>query len=147
MAVRGLDCTLYRNTGSYGSPTWNLVDTIKDNNVSYEKGKADASTRRTKFRENVSTLIELGIEFGIKRDRDNADWQAFYEASKPGGSPIEILLLDGPIEDLSGEEGLRLTAEVFGFGQAEELEGVVFNSVTMSPYAGAENPPEFYEVP
>jgi len=48
MALRlGLDARLYRNTGSYASPTWNFVQNVKDLTLNLEVGEADVSTRGT----------------------------------------------------------------------------------------------------
>lgn len=145
MAIRGLDCKLYRNTGTYMSPVWDEVPNVRDLEISLQKAEADGSTRRTTIREYVSTLIDMSIQFEMVRRTGDPDWDAFHTAFW-NGDLIEILLLDGPVT-VSGSAGLRLTVEVFDFSQSEGLEDVVTNSIELKPSRKADNPPAIYVVP
>lgn len=144
MATRGLDCVLYRNTGSYASPVWNEVDTIRDETVNDEKRLADGSTRRSRFVEQVTTLRELSLEFSIKKDVNNADWVAFSDAYW-NNTLIEVLVCDSPISG-DAQDALRFTAEVVSMGEDRGLESVVFSKVRLIPSAIAEHGPELFSV-
>ena len=63
MVRLGLKAKLYRNTGSYGSPTWNEVKNVKDVTLTIEKGEADVSTRGNDgWRALIGTLKSASIE-------------------------------------------------------------------------------------
>ena len=41
----GLDARLYMNSGTYASPTWSGLNTVRDLTLNLETGEADVSTR------------------------------------------------------------------------------------------------------
>lgn len=144
MAIRGLDCKLYRNTNTYASPTWVEIENVKDLSVPDEKTMADAATRRSAIAEEVGTLRKLGVEFNMVKDHDDADWEAIHDAYW-AGTVVDILCLDGS-KDVVGSRGVRFGCEVAKFDEEQNLEGVVMNNVRLSPSRKSANPPEEYEV-
>jgi len=65
MSVRlGLDAKLYRNTGTYDTPTWVEMTNVKDLTLNLESGEADVTTRANNgWRATVATLKDGSIEF------------------------------------------------------------------------------------
>ena len=41
----GLEAKLYRNTGTYESPSWSEMTNVRDLTLNVEKGEADVTTR------------------------------------------------------------------------------------------------------
>lgn len=143
-AVLGLSGKLYRNTGTYNSPTWLEIENVKDLNLSLTKGKADVTSRASNgWRQNKATLKEAVVEFQMVWNTDDADFTAIQEAWMLD-TPIEFLVLDGPY-DTPGSQGLRATMDVFEFSRDESLEEAMMASVTIEPTYEPDHPPEWFE--
>lgn len=135
----GLDAKLYRNTGTSGSPAWNLLANIRDVTLSLETGEADVTTRGNNgWRATVGTLKEAGIEFEMVWDTDDADFTAIKDAFFNGTS-IEFAVMDSLITD-AGAQGLRAVCRVITFTRSEPLEEALTVSVTAKPTYSATPP-------
>lgn len=137
----GLDAKLYRNTGSYGSPTWNEVKNVKDVTLNLEAGSADVTTRGNGgWRANIATLKDASLEFEMVWDTADDDFTAIRTAFLTNAA-IEFAVLDGPVAT-SGSQGLRASMAITNFSRAEPLEEAIKVSVTAKPTYAA-NPPEW----
>jgi len=145
MAILGLSCKMYRNTGTWASPTWSEITIAKDVTFSLEKGKADGSRRGVTWRQSIGTLKDAEISMELVHETGDSNFTALRSAFL-NGTIVEILVLDGSVAT-SGSEGLRAEMEVFSFSRAEPLEDVVMDSVTLAPSAQASNDPVWYTVP
>lgn len=149
MTKIGLDCKLYRNTGTYASPVWNEIPNVSDVTVQLSKGEADTSTRASTWKTRKGTLKDASIDFQLKYVPGDTDFAALL-ASYTGNSPIELLALDGPVAT-AGSQGLRAVCEVFNFQQGQALENAVMFDVSAKPTpsfdnAGAPQPPTWFTV-
>jgi hypothetical protein len=133
----GIDCKLYRNTGTYGSPVWNECPYVSDVTVQLSKGEAETSTRAAKWKTRKGTLKDASIDFQLKYVPGDADYAALL-ASYLDGSTIELLALDGPI-GTTGSQGLRAVCEVFNFQQGQALESAVTFDVSAKPAPAFDN--------
>jgi hypothetical protein len=131
MTKIGLDCKLYRNTGTYASPTWNEIPNVADVTVQLSKGEADTSTRASGWKTRKGTLKDASIDFQLKFVAGDTDFTALL-ASYTGNSSIELLALDGLLAT-TGSQGLRAVCEVFNFQQGQPLEGAVTFDVSAKP--------------
>jgi len=145
MSVKlGMDAKLYRNTGTYETPTWVEITNAKDVNLNLEKGEADVTTRANQgWRATVGTLKDGSVEFEMVWDTDDAGFTAIQEAYFDG-TPLEVAVMDGDIAT-SGSQGLRATMAVTNFSRNEPLEEAITVSVTLKP-TYADNAPEWMEV-
>jgi hypothetical protein len=140
MAVKlGLDARLYRNTGTYASPVWNHVQSVKDLTLKLEVSEADVTTRgNAGWRATVAALKDASIEFEMVWDVANDDFASIRDAFLNRGA-IEFAVMDGDIVT-TGSQGLRATCMVTNFTRNEPLDEVVTVSVTLKP-TYAVNPP------
>jgi hypothetical protein len=146
MAVKlGLDARLYRNTGTYASPTWNEIKNVKDVTLSLETSEADVTTRgNAGWRATVATLKDGSIEFEMVWDTTDDDFAAIRDAFL-NRAAIEFAVMDGDIT-VSGSQGLRATCVVTNFTRNEALEEAITVSVTVKPTYSV-NPPSWVVVP
>lgn len=144
-AIIGLDCKLYRNTGTYGSPVWNEVPIVRDLTLTRTKGEADVSNRGSRYKKRKSTLIDAGFTTEMVWDTDSDDFVAFQEAFD-NDEPIELLVLDGPVTT-PGSQGLRGEFDVFKFDRKEPLEGAVMVDIDCKPTYSSTSEPTWYTVP
>ena len=141
----GMEARLYRNTGTYETPTWTEIDNVKDVTLNLETGEADVTTRANNgWRATAATLKDGSVEFEMVWDTADAGFTAIQEAYFDNTS-IEFAIMDGDIAT-SGTQGLRATMAVTNFSRNEPLEEAITVSVTIKP-TYADNAPEWMEVP
>lgn len=146
MSVKlGLDAKLYRNTGTFGSPTWNEIKNVKDVTLNLEAGEADVTTRGNNgWRATVATLKDGSIEFEMVWDSADDDFSSIRDAFLNKTS-IELAVMDGDVAT-AGSQGLRATCMITNFSRNEALEEAITVSVTAKPTYSA-NPPSWLTVP
>jgi len=141
----GMEARLYRNTGTYETPTWTEIDNVKDVTLNLETGEADVTTRANNgWRATAATLKDGSVEFEMVWDTADAGFTAIQEAYFDN-TAIEFAVMDGDIAT-SGTQGLRATMAVTNFSRNEPLEEAITVSVTIKP-TYADNAPEWMEVP
>jgi hypothetical protein len=134
----GLDMKLYRNTGTYASPTWDLISNVKDLTLSESRGKADVSNRASDWRKNKSTLNELMASWKMNYDSSDTDFTTLQSAYR-ARTTVEFAFADGLI-GTSGTQYVRASCELFKFERAEPLEGSVEVDVEAGPTYAANDP-------
>lgn len=138
----GLSGVLYRNTGSYASPTWVAIGDVDDLDMTFETDEADATTRGGGGDELVMPAIsKKTVEFGMKYDKNDAQWQALQTAYF-ARSTIEFLVADATVAQSPTPvaAGLRATFCITKFGRSEKLKEVMSTAVTLRPTPSANNP-------
>jgi len=126
----GLDAKLFRNTGTYQSPTWTEIGNVRDVTLNLETSEADVTTRANNgWRATVATLKDASIEFEMVWDSADANFTAMREAFLNNTS-VELAVLDGPA---ASGQGLRATCMVTKFSRNEPLEEAITVSVTVKP--------------
>lgn len=144
-SIISLDGKWYRNTGTYGSPTWNEIPNVRDVTVPLEKVKADVSSRASKYRMSRGTMRDLNITLSMIWDPADADMDALLQAWL-NDSSLDMVFLDGS-SATTGSQGPRAHWEVFKFERAEQLEEGMMVNVEIAPTHNVSEPPTWYEVP
>ena len=145
MPKLGLDCKLYRNTGTYATPVWDEIVNVKDLTLNLEVGEADTSRRGGNgWRERLATLKDGSVEFTMIQVDGDTDFTAIKDAWV-NRTALEFAVMDGPIAT-AGTQGLRATMQVFNFSRPENLEEAVNYSVSIKPTPAA-NAPTWMVVP
>lgn len=140
----GLNCIAYRNTGDYGSPSWNEVPNAKNVTLNLEKGEADVSVRGNNgWRAVAGTLKNASVDLEIQYDPEDADYEALRDAFFDNTN-IDMAFVDGDINE-SGTEGLRAEFVVMNMTRTEALEESVMTTFTLRP-ALTGNAPYWLEV-
>lgn len=141
----GLDGFLYRNTGSYSTPTWSELEHVKDLTIAAEVNEVDASDRASVFALIEKGLIQFTVEFSYRYADGDTEWEALITELLARGSGQEFAIMDGDITD-SGEVGWRMDAHVMAANQSQELETAQALDVTLKPCANANGNPQRYTV-
>jgi len=137
--VLGLSAKLYRNTGTYDTPTWQEITLVKDVKLTLSKGEADATTRAAGgWKQSVATLKEASLELELVWDPSDQSLTALRDAYL-NNTPVDLAVMDGPMQPGTGKtsQGLRALWDVFSFDRNEPLEEVLTVSVTLKPTYGA----------
>lgn len=139
----GLDCRAYYNaSGDWNAPDFKHVASATEVSTNLETGEADVSTRGSKWRKRLATLLDATIT--ITAYFDNSAAIAAFRAAYLSRSAIEVLILDGDIND-TGAEGLRAICQVMSFSHSQPLEEGVTVEITLQPTV-ASHEPEWYVV-
>jgi len=141
----GLDAKLYRNSGTYETPSWVEMTNVKDLTLNLESGEADVTTRGNNgWRATVATLKDGSIEFEMVWDTEDAGFEAL-SAAYFGDTAIGIAAMDGDITE-AGRRGLWADMAVVDFSREEPLEEALSVKVTLKPTYSA-NAPEWKTIP
>lgn len=141
----GVLSKVYRNTGTYGSPTWAAVDLVRDVTISGKWNRSDASARQTKALLQAKTQIAITGSLTIRSDDADAGYQALYDASMSvSDSAPDLLILDGAIT-VEGAKGFRFHANL-DFEQDQSIGNVLYTTMSIDPAWNAGGYPSYAEV-
>ena len=137
---------LYRNTGSYGTPVWDLVPNVKDLTLNLTKSAVDVTTRGSGgYVESVDGLIDANVSFGMVWDASDADFTAIQTAFF-AKTAIEFLVLDG-LQATTGSQGLRATCMIESFTRNETLGEALMVDCAIRPTKNSNAAPAWYTAP
>lgn len=131
----GLDCYMYYNSGTLGSPTWNLITLARDVTLGMGAMEADAKTRGSALAAALAAHIEVEINFDMLYDTTDTVFNALLTVFLARGE-VELALMDGPIAT-TGSQGPRVACSLFKFDRGEPLDDSLVMSVTAKPTYGA----------
>lgn len=141
--VLGLNCALYQNTGSYGTPTWSVISGVQNLTLSMDKAEANVSTRASSWEQIAATLKKVSVEFNMPWDVSDSRQQAILDNfTASAGASLEFLILAGTTSDV-GAEGIRASFDIIKFNRTEDLEGAAMVEIAMKP-AKSSNAPAWY---
>jgi hypothetical protein len=133
---------LYRNSGTYQSPTWVLVDNVGTIDVTLAPDKTELPLRKMGgWKAFVPGLFDYMLAFKMLYDLADASQSALRTAffSRAG---IEFLILDQAYT-VAGAYGIRATMGIFKFPRTEEIEGAMMVDVELAPTYAANAPSEY----
>ena len=137
--ILGFQGKLYRNSGTYESPTWVLVDNVGDLELPLEAGEANISVRSGNgFELVVPGLIKYGLNFKMVYDPADAN-QTALRAAFFARTAIEFLALDQAVAT-AGSSGVRATMCVLKCSRSEALAEAMMCDVALKPTYAANGP-------
>lgn len=130
----GLFDKLYRNSGTFGTPTFAELDAISDVDVTIEGNPIEVKLRRNGFVSNLFGLKKLAVSFPLATEPDNVQWLAIQTSfnSKTVG---EYFLFYKGDSATAGSKAIRFPAYVTKFGFPQKLEDLDVNDVELAPSA------------
>lgn len=131
---------VYRNTGTYGSPTWTSVSMVKDVTPNTPWDMVDASIRASRVKLYAPTQQDFDVTMNVLDNDSDAGVQAFKAAANTA-VPIDILVMDGPITD-EGVRGVRFHA-LFSQNQDQSIGNVNYNNFTCKPAFHSDGYPKY----
>lgn len=141
--VIGLECKVFRNSGTYGTPVWDECVNVRDVSPTDEKSKVDFSRRASKFKQYRAGMRDIALDIVFVYKRADTDWQAFMDAYN-NGTIIDIWAADGVV-DATNTQGPRFEAEVIKAPRTEGLEDGMLYTFSVVPAASG-NAPEWKKI-
>jgi len=139
----GLEGVLYRNSGSYGSPTLVAVTNIKDLTLNLEKNTSDVTTRGSNgWRQMLGVLKDASVDFNMLWDTSDANFTAIqtaFLATTVSAQTIEFFVMSADVDE-SDSQGLRASFMVEKFTKNEPLEEAQTVDVTIRPITATNAP-------
>lgn len=142
-ARRGLDDYTYRNTGTYASPTWVLMNNIKDEELGLKRTRIDSSIRGfSSIGTEVPGLLKIEPKWTMIYDQSDANLVAIQTAAWSAtiaGNQIEFAFSDGAIAG-SGIRYIRAFCAIFDISEPHPLDGIDVVNVEVGPTYNANAP-------
>jgi len=128
-----IDCALYYNTGTFGSPTWVEITSVQNVQVGASWEAGDGSTRATRVKKEGRTQLPLQLSFNILAD-GGTPYVALRTAWLAAGTTalVDFMCLNGA-SDVNGSDGVRFEGEIHDFSRNEDIGGVVYRDVVTKP--------------
>ena len=139
--IRGMDCKLYFNSGSFGTPTWAVVDAVE--NANYEISWAEISSNRrgnSGWETSEPGLRSARLNVTFIKDKDDATFEllrAAAEAEPP--TAVELVAYDGASG--AGSDGLDAMWRPLQWNEGQEIDGVVKIEAVYAPVSTDANIP------
>lgn len=137
----GINCGLYSNGGTYGSPSWADQTLVK----SVKSGKpwdfAEASWRETPVKLFAKTLVDLSLQVMMRSDPASTIFAAWLAAHWSRTTVLDLLILNSKITT-EAATGIRGEFLVSLSDDAQELEGIVFTTFDLKPTLTANGLPK-----
>lgn len=128
----GIAAKAYRNTGTYGSPTWTAADLVRDVQPAFPWDMVDASSRATRAKLYGKTQIDLAIQLVVRADDADTAYQAFVDAAFSPTTLIDMMILDGPVT-AEGARGVRAHFNFSLSGQPQDAGSIVYSTFDIKP--------------
>lgn len=128
----GIGCGTYRNTGTFGTPSFTLQSLVASVSPSMQWQISDAPSRASAV--NLHGKSILDVTFGVMMRADDADtgWAAWVAAFYGRTTVLDLLILNGLIAT-EGAQGMRAEFLVTGMDEAQDLNGAVMTNFTLKP--------------
>jgi hypothetical protein len=135
---------VYRNTGTYGSPTWGAIDNVRDASVNRPWDLADASTRGTRVKLYHPTQIDFAVTLTVRCDDLDTAYLAL-DAAAVSGTAQDLLIIDGAITT-EGSRGIRAHFHVSDTGQDQAIGNILYKNYELKPGFSSDGYPKAISV-
>lgn len=127
----GINGGLYRNTGSYSTPTWVEITAVRDVTPNAPWDMGDASSRGSRAKLSAKTQMDLSVSAVVRANPADAGYSALYDSSI-GTGLLDLLVLNGKLT-VEGAKGFRAEWNVSPTTQDQAIGGVIYDTFEMKP--------------
>lgn len=132
MAKIGLNGKLHYSATLMGAiPVWTLFSNVRDLTLSLEAGEADVSTRASRFKMFLESLIDATVEWESVWDPSDTTLTALRTAFLAGNA-VALAIMDDLVAT-SGAQGLQADFIITQFGRNEPLADGMMVPITAKP--------------
>ncbi len=137
----GIAAVVYRNTGTYGSPTWTAMTLVRSVSDNSKWDTGDTSTRASRAKTAAKTQVDLPHDIEMRADDADTAYVAMFAAWASPTSVVDLLILDGAIAT-EGAMGIRAEFIVCGRPQNQGAGDIIYTSFPIMPAWTANGPPK-----
>lgn len=136
---RGLLAKAYRNTGNFGTPTFDEVPLFDDLMINDTVNTSPSNSRESTIGSEAPALGAWSITGTVKCKKDDTDYLALQTAQK-ARTPIDLMFLTGA-SDSNNEAGYRCEWLIKTWGQDQGTGvGQMYRQVEFVPHGLSTNP-------
>lgn len=132
MSRLGIDAKVYRNTATYGTPTWTEINLVRDVQVTPNWNRSDSSSRASKVMSEVKTQLQLAFTLSVKVSLTDAGYTALMDSFVSSTGVLDLLILNGTTTT-NGVEGWRFDAGVFTASEDQSIGGTLYRDFEVAP--------------
>ncbi len=128
----GIGSGVYRNTGTYGSPTWTAQTLVQSVTLSCPWDFVDANSRASPVKLYGKALVDIGLQISFRTDDLDTGFLAFLAAHWGRSTLLDLLVLNGLIAT-EGAQGVRGEFLVSLSGEPQDIGGSVISTFDLKP--------------
>lgn len=130
-ALTGIAARLYRNTGTYGSPTWTAANLVRSVTPGAAWDFSDASARETRAKMFEPTQVDLSGSFEMRADALDASYVAILAAAM-ARTTVDLMILNTAIT-VEGGMGFRSQVTLSQSGETQGPGDTVYTTFDYKP--------------
>jgi hypothetical protein len=138
-AKLGIDAKAYYNTGTYGSPTWVEITSIRDLAGGAVWDTVEAPSRAERVKKMAKTLAGVSHSGNIKVSNTEATYIYVWEKAISGTGNMDLMVLNGA-HTVNGSRGYRYDALVTTNTEDQGIGTALYIDVEFMPDAFGVNP-------
>jgi hypothetical protein len=117
----------YRSSGSFGSPTWTVVDRIADATITHEWEEVKIADRGIGVSGGEKGLGMLEVSGRVRVNEADAGYLALYASflSRALSAAIDMMFLNGP-KDSDGARGVRALWNVLKWSEPQQMADGIY---------------------
>lgn len=139
----GLNAVTYRNSATWGSPTWVACPEFENILVDPRFAELGANSRASPFAMMTPGLAGVSISGRLKVKPGNTNYEAIMDAFMLR-TMIDLLILDGP-NTLVGARGARAECYLFAARDDQGIEARLYRELEIR-FADSDNLPKWAKV-
>lgn len=128
----GVGARRYRNTGTYGTPTWTAQLYDRDVTIAMPWDMAEGGTRATRAKTFIKTRTDLSVTVVARADDADAAYTSLMDAAFNPTSVMDCLVLNGLIST-EGARGVRGEFLVNLDSDPQEIDGSIYDTFMLKP--------------
>lgn len=128
----GIGCGLYRNTGTYGTPTWTIQSLVQSVTLNCPWDFSDANSRASAVKLYGKSLVDIAVQVTFRADDADAGWQAFIDAHWSRTTVLDLLILNGLIS-VEGVMGVRGEFLCSLASEPQDIGGSIISTFDLKP--------------
>lgn len=134
MGKLGINCKMYRNTGTYEVPALSEVSLVSDGTLNQEWDKGAADARESRVHQNVKTMLGLSYNFRLKKKPLDTNYEAIMNLFLSDDAE-DMFFLDGP-SNVEGTRGVRFDSQIFSATEEQGMTNVLYEDMVAEPLIG-----------
>lgn len=128
----GLNCKMYRNTATWGAPTWVEVPLVGPLQVGANWAEATGQTRETWVERAARTFLQLNPTGQFRVVDADTTYIAFDDAFHDPDTVLDLMILNGASTE-NGVTGYRAEWEVMQWAEDQGPGNVLFKDFGLKP--------------
>lgn len=130
----GINAKLYRNSATFGSPTWVEMPRVSDVSVDVNWNRAVNATRGSVFERGGKTTAKLQLTFKHEEDLTDVAFLAIIAALNSQSGMMDLLALNAS-NSTNGAAGYRGEFDIADMKESQGIQDVLIYDVTALPQA------------